>query len=79
MTQITTNLFVFFSSEGDEPSKVTEKLAMLGFTPHQGSADYVYHWQKKPTLDELLLTADRITHILKGSRVNFNIETNQER
>ena len=75
MGKIQTNLFIFFSSEGDKPTVVTQKLAMIGFVPNKGSVDYIYVWQKRPTLDELIALADRITEVLKGSKVSFNIET----
>jgi len=75
MVKIQTNLFLFFSSEGATPSEVTQKLTMIGFVPNKGSVDYVYVWQKRPSLDELISLADKITSVLKGSKVNFNIET----
>lgn len=70
-----TNLIVMFSSEGEVPTQVTNRLKMLNFRPAQGSVDYVYTWDHKPSIDELITLADKVCAVLKGAKVYFNLET----
>jgi len=66
---------MYFNSEGELPSKVTQKITMLGFEPMQGEADYVYRWPKKPSVEEMIKLADKVSTMLKGSKIMYNIET----
>jgi len=70
-----TNLVIMFNSEGEVPTQITQRLKMLNFSPAQGSIDYVYSWGHSPTVDEILALGDKVSAVLKGSNVYYNLET----
>ena len=70
-----TYLIVWFSSEGAMPSEVNRRLMSLGFKPMQGVHDYVYEWDSKTDVEDILRFGDRIQVTLKGLNVMFKIET----
>jgi len=47
----------------------------LGFKPMQGVHDYVYEWDSKTDVEDILRFGDRIQVTLKGLNVMFKIET----
>lgn len=68
-------LMVWFNSEGGRPSEVTQRLMSMGFKPIKGSYDYVYEWDDRVNVDEILRIGDKIQLTLKGLDVMFKLET----
>lgn len=70
-----TYLNVWFNSNGESPSVITDKLRMLGFQPIQGNYDFFYDWAKGASTEDIVLLADKIQKVLKGAGVLFKLET----
>ena len=70
-----TYLIVWFNSDGDKPTQVTERLLSMGFRPVGGHYDYVYEWQENAPLQEIIKIGDTIQNTLKGMDVTFRLET----
>lgn len=49
-----TYLVVWFSSEGEKPSEITQRLLSMGFQPLEGQYDYVYEWPKEASVEDIL-------------------------
>lgn len=75
MFKTKTRIYMYFNSEGELPSKVTQKITMLGFQPMKGESDYVYYWPKRPSVEEMIKLADKITSVLKGTKTIYSVET----
>jgi hypothetical protein len=73
-----TFLLLQLDSEGSPYSKVAEILEDLGFRPQSEGYDFVYDWGRNATVGETLEFADRIQVALRGSRVQFRIESTDE-
>ncbi len=72
---VRTYLRLWFSSEGENPGRITSALMNLGFQPTKGAYDYVYYWRKNPSFDEVLELARQVQLTLRGMRVYYKIET----
>lgn len=70
-----TYLVVWFSSESASPMDVTQRLLSLGFKPVKGNYDYVYEWDRKADVEELVRFADKVRLTLQGMNVLFRLET----
>jgi len=70
-----TYLVVWFSSEGEKPSEITQRLLSMGFQPQEGQYDYVYKWPKEASVDDILKIGDQVKNTLKGMGVMFKLET----
>ncbi len=70
-----TYLVVWFSSEGEKPSEITQRLLSMGFSPQEGQYDYVYNWPKEASVDEILKIGDQVRNTLKGMGVMYKLET----
>ena len=70
-----TYLRVTFDSEGAKPSEVAGRLLEFGFVPTQGNYDFVYDWKGSASSDQLMDMCDEVSHLLRGYRVLFEIET----
>ena len=70
-----TYLSVMFSTEGGRPSKIVERLQMIGFKPTTGNYDFVYEWDKSATVDDTIYFADKVHETLRGQNVRFKLET----
>ena len=42
-----------------------------------GPVDFIYEWDKKPTKEDILELADKLTENLKDTGVMFNIDTHE--
>ena len=74
-TPVKTYLIVWFNSNGDGPTKVTERLLSMGFRPVGGHYDYVYEWHENAPLQEIIKIGDKIQSTLQGMGVTFRLET----
>jgi hypothetical protein len=70
-----TYLRVTFNSEGAKPSEVADRLRSSGFSATHGNYDFVYDWQGTPSREQILDLSDEVTHLLRGFRVAFELET----
>jgi hypothetical protein len=72
---VKTYLLLQLDSEGAPFSEVSDLLEDLGFRRHLEGYDFVYDWERAPTVRETLEFADRIQTALRGQRVYFRIES----
>jgi hypothetical protein len=70
-----TYLTVMFSSDGDLPSEVVDRLQMIGFKPCTGNYDFVYEWDRNATVEDTIDFADKVHGVLKKMGVLFRLET----
>ncbi len=70
-----TYVTVTFSSEGSKPSEVERRLFGIGMRALQGRYDFVYEWERDPSMEEVMDLLDRIQETLRGTGVFFSIET----
>jgi len=70
-----TYLTVMFSSDGDLPSEVVDRLQMIGFKPCTGNYDFVYEWGRNATVEDTIDFADKVHGVLKKMGVLFRLET----
>ncbi len=68
-------LTLWFNTQGDRTSNVTQRLMSMGFRPIHGNYDYVYDWNKAATVEDAVALADKVYETLKGSTVIFKLET----
>jgi hypothetical protein len=73
-----TFLLVQLDSEGAPFSEVAELLEDAGFRPHEGGYDFVYDWNRAPSVRESLELADRVQATLKGKSVYFRLESSED-
>jgi hypothetical protein len=73
-----TFLLLQLDSEGAPFSEVADLLEDSGFRPHEGGYDFVYEWNRTPSVRESLDLADRVQATLKGQSVYFRIESADE-
>lgn len=73
-----TFLLLQLDSEGAAYSQVATVLEDLGFRPETEGYDFVYDWGRAVTVAETLTFADRIQEALRGTRVNFRIESSED-
>ncbi|MCK5024061.1 MAG: hypothetical protein KAR56_00425 [Thermoplasmata archaeon] len=72
-----TYLTVMFSTEGNLPSEIADRLQMIGFKPCTGNYDFVYHWDKNASLEDTIYFADKVHEVLKDMGVMFSTETDE--
>ncbi len=70
-----TYLTLWFSSEGASPVEVSKILKTLNFDAMHGSYDFVYAWDAKPSVDDLLKLGNSVQKALIGSQAMFKMET----
>lgn len=75
MKEIQTNLYVTFDTEGSIPSDVIKRLRTTGFMPSQGSVDFVFSWDTKPTFEDIIMLLDKTHALLQGTHVKYSSET----
>ena len=73
----TTYLVMYFGTGNTKASEVIEKVESVGFKTTFGPVDFVYKWQQKPSKEQVLELADKLTETLKGTGAIFNIDTHQ--
>jgi len=72
-----TFVVVTFSSEGGSASQVVNKLMDMGFETTLGSHDFVYHWDKNATAENVIALVDKVQAKLKGMNVLLQFATTQ--
>ncbi len=72
-----TYLTVFFNSNGDKPTEVTEVFDDLGFKPNRGVYDYRYDWDDETSFEQIMSIGDKIQELLKGKKILFQMETSE--
>jgi len=72
-----TFVVVTFSSEGGSASQVVNKLIDMGFETTLGSHDFVYHWGKDATSQNVIELVDKVQSKLKGLNVLLQFATTQ--
>jgi hypothetical protein len=70
-----TFLLLQLDSEGAPFSEIADVLEDAGFRPHDGGYDFVYDWNRTPSVGESLGLADRVQAMLKGKGVFFRLES----
>jgi len=70
-----TYLSFWFSSEGASPVEIGQSLKKIGFSPMHGGYDFVYSWDKRPGIDDLLALGNSVQKALKGCQAMFKMET----
>ncbi len=70
-----TYITLWFSSEGDIPSRIVEDLKKIGFQPITGNYDMEYVWDKRATKEDIIHLADVVKKALSGRGVLFKLET----
>jgi len=64
-----------FHSEGADPTKVLAGMRSIGFEESMGMHDFVYRWQDKATLDDVIRLVTEMHERLKGLDVYYEITT----
>ena len=72
-----TFLIVTFSSEGSPSSQVVNRLMDMGFETTLGNHDFVYHWGKDATPENVIALVDKLQNKLKGMNVQLQFATTQ--
>lgn len=72
-----TFLIMYFNVEKEKASEVIKKVELVGFKTTFGPVDFVYEWENKPTKEQVLELADKLTEGLKNTGVMFNIDTHE--
>ena len=70
-----TYLTVWFTTEGEKTSEVTDRLMSIGFRPVRGNYDYVYDWEEDAALDDIIKLANRVHTTLKDCNVYYRLES----
>ncbi|HKL23889.1 MAG TPA: hypothetical protein VJ912_00990 [Candidatus Nanoarchaeia archaeon] len=66
----------FGTSNTKKPSQIAKELNKVGFNSFLGTVDFVYTWkEKKPSKEEVLELADKVSEILKSTGSVFNLDT----
>ncbi len=73
-----TYLILYFGTQEKKPTEIAKSLEELGFTTEFGSVDFIYSWGEKPTKEQVLELADKISKVLEGSGAVFNIDTRDD-
>jgi hypothetical protein len=58
---------VYFSTEGEKASAITQKLKAMGFDASFGEHDFVYEWKDDATMNDVLYFVDKVQSKLSGS------------
>ncbi len=75
MKSVKTFVWLWFSSEGANPSDIGDRLTSMGFKPGKGFYDYVYYWRTKPDVMDLVELAKKVQLTLRGTNVFYKLET----
>ena len=70
-----TYLIMYFGSNGIKITDIVKKVEALGFKAALGPADFEYSWKTAPRKEEVFELGDKITEVLKGTGVMFNLDT----
>ncbi len=70
-----TYLIIYFGTKETKPTEVAKKLEEIGFETSFGPVDFIYEWEEKPSKEQVLELADKISESLKESGVIFNLDT----
>lgn len=73
-----TFLLLALDSEGAPYSEIADLLRDMGFQRGASGYDFVYDWGREVTIQESLEFADRVQATLRGKRVGFRVESNEE-
>ena len=72
-----TYLVMYFSTGNGKISEMVKMVESVGFTTSFGPVDFVYEWENKPTKEQILELADKLTETLKDTGAIFNIDTHE--
>ena len=72
-----TYLVMYFKAGNEKVSETIKKVESVGFKCKVGPVDFIYEWDKKPTKEDILELADKLTENLKDTGVMFNIDTHE--
>jgi len=72
-----TYLVMYFNAGKEKASEVVKKVESVGFETNFGPVDFSYMWESKPTKEQVLELADKLTEALKESGAIFNIDTHE--
>ena len=70
-----TYLIVWFNSEGSKPSDISERLLSMGFQPVEGEYDYLYNWDSRADINDIIKFGDQVQNTLLGTGALFKLET----
>jgi hypothetical protein len=70
-----TYLIIWINSEGSKPSDISDRLLSMGFQPVEGEYDYLYKWDSRADINDIIKFGDQVQNTLKGSGVLFKLET----
>ena len=66
---------ILHNADGEKPSKIFDILLDIGLKPSYGQHDFVYHWKKDASINEIIKFLDRIISRLKGSGAILKFST----
>lgn len=72
-----TYLVLYFKAGNEKVSEIVKKVESVGFKSALGPVDFTYGWEKEPTKEQVLELADKLTEMLGGTEVMFNIDTHK--
>ena len=72
---VVTYLRVWFSSKGEMPSEITQRLTSMGFRIMKGNYDYAYDWSRRPSQEDILKLADQVHETLRDTHAIYKLET----
>lgn len=72
-----TYLVMYFNAGKAKASEVVKGVESVGFETNFGPVDFAYTWESKPTKEQVLELADKLTEALKESGAIFNIDTHE--
>lgn len=71
-----TYLVMYFGDKGFLVTDIVKKVEDLGFSAALGPADFLFDWKNKtPGKKDVFELADKLTKVLKGTGVMFNLDT----
>ena len=72
-----TYLIMYFRA-GGKASEIIKKVESVGFKTTFGPVDFIYEWGKnRPTKEQVLKLADKLSEALKDTGAMFNIDTHE--
>lgn len=72
-----TFVMITFSSEGGSASQVVNRMVDIGFEINLGTHDFVYHWEKGATQEDVIALVDKVQKKLNGMNVQLQFATTQ--
>jgi len=71
-----TYLVMYFGANGIPITEIVKKVESLGFKAALGPVDFEYDWKNKvPTKEDVFRIGDKLTILLKGTGIIFNLDT----